>query len=123
MTRAKKRPIVDTDARRLSGRMSEALLTLDQMDTGIIFYHQADERAYFEWLERISCVASIQGEGNRGLVVRLKRRPGKDDLWQLLALGYRYGLDMRKFAKFETDANRAWFRDPKMYWYSHVFDS
>ena len=103
--------------------MSEALLTLDHMDTGIIFYHQTDERAYFEWLERIPCVARVRGEGSRGLVVRLKRRPGKDDLRQLLALSYRYGLDMRQFAKFETDANRAWFRDPHMYWYRRVFDS
>lgn len=101
--------------------MSDDLLTLEQMDTDIVFYHNADERAYFEWLERISCVSSITGEGSRGLVVRLKYQPGEDDLRQLLALGYRYGLDMRPFAKFETDANRDWFRDPQMFWSDRVF--
>jgi len=101
--------------------MTEAILMLDQMDTGVIFYHQADERAFFEWLEHIPCVASVKGEGAKGLVVRLKRRPGHDDLRQFLALAYRYKLDMRKFAKFETDANRDWFRDQRKFWYKHVF--
>lgn len=101
--------------------MTEAILTLDQMDTGVKFYHLADERAYFEWLPRIPCVESVRGEGQRGLVVKLKRRPGDDDLRQLLALAHRYGLNMRKFAKFETPANKHWFRDSKMYWHDRVF--
>jgi hypothetical protein len=101
--------------------MADAILTLDQMDTGVIFWHRADERAFFEWLERIPCVESVKGEGQRGLVVRLKRRPGQDDLRQFLALAHRYGLEMSKFAKFETEANRNWFRDPKMFWYKRVF--
>ena len=49
------------------------------------------------------------------------RRPGKDDLWQFLALFRRYGLDMRQLAKFETAQNRDWFRDPQMFWYAAVF--
>ena len=101
--------------------MSDKNLTLEQMDTEVIFYHLADERAYFEWLERISCVESVKGDGARGLVVTLKKGPDEDDLRQFLALAQRYGLDMRKFATFETEANRAWFRDPKMYWFDGVF--
>lgn len=101
--------------------MIDPVLKLEQMDTGIAFYHYADERAFFEWLERIPCVASVKGEGEKGLVVRLKRRPGQDDLRQFLALAQRYRLDMRRFAKFETDANRTWFRDPMKYWYQGVF--
>lgn len=101
--------------------MAQALLTLFQMDTGVIFYHQNDERAFFEWLARIPCVASFAGEGVHGLVVRLKRRPGKDDLRQLVAICHRYGVDMRQLAKFETVGNRVWFRDPKKYWHDAVF--
>ena len=101
--------------------MADTILTLEQMDTGVLFYHHADERAYFEWLERIPCVASVRGDGARGLVVKLKRRPGQDDLRQFLALARRYGLDMRKFAKFETEDNRHWFRDPRKYWHEAVF--
>jgi hypothetical protein len=101
--------------------MASNLLTLTHMDTGVRFYHQNDERAFFEWLTRIPCVKSYEGEGNRGLVVRLKRRPGKDDLRQLLGLCYRYGVDMKQLAKFETTKNRSWFRDKQKYWHYGVF--
>lgn len=101
--------------------MTEDLLTLEHMNSGVVFYHEADERAYFEWLERIPSVSSVNGEGERGLVVRLSCHPEKDDLWQLLALGFRYGLDMRPFARFETEANRDWFCDPQMFWHDAVF--
>lgn len=38
--------------------MIDAILTLEQMETGVMFYHRADERAFFEWLQRIPCVAT-----------------------------------------------------------------
>ena len=101
--------------------MAQAILLLEQMDTGVTFYHPADERAFFEWLQRIPCVASLSGDGRRGLVVRLKRRPGNDDLRQLIALCRRYGVDMRQLAKFETDHNRVWFRDPRAFWHRAIF--
>ena len=101
--------------------MTEDLLTLEHMNSGVVFYHEADERAYFEWLERIPSVSSVNGEGERGLVVRLSCHPEKDDLWQLLALGFRYGLDMRPFARFETEVNRDSFCDPQMFWHDAVF--
>jgi hypothetical protein len=101
--------------------MAQALLTLTHMDTGVRFGHPDDERAFFEWLERIPCVASFAGEGAVGLVVRLKRRPSQDDLRQLLALCHRWGVDMRQLAKFETDQNRDWFSDPQTYWHAGVF--
>ena len=101
--------------------MAASLLILTHMDTGVRYYHANDERAFFEWLSRIPCVKGYVGDGKNGLVVQLKRRPGKDDLWQLLALCHRYGVDMRQLAKFETAKNRDWFCDPKMYWHKAVF--
>ena len=101
--------------------MTTPLLMLTHMDTGVRFYHASDERAFFEWLARIPCVKSYAGDGKRGLVVHLKRRPGRDDLWQLLAICYRYGVDMRQLAKFETAKNRDWFCDPQKYWHRAVF--
>jgi hypothetical protein len=104
-----------------SEETDEALLTLSHMDTGVRFYHINDERAFFEWLGRIPCVERYAGEGHRGLVVYLKRKPRKDELRELLALCQRYGVNMRQMAKFETARNRQWFCDPKMYWYQAVF--
>ena len=91
------------------------------MDTDVVFFHSNDERAFFEWFDRIPCVASVTGEGDRGLVVRLKGQPNQDDLRQMLALCQRYGVNMRQLAKFKTGANAGWFTDPKMYWHDAVF--
>ena len=101
--------------------MASSFLTLTQMDKGVTFYHLNDELLFLEWLRRISCVKSIDGEGLLGLVVRLKRRPSNNDLRQLLAVCQRYGVDMRQLAKFETAANRSWFRNPRSYWHEAVF--
>jgi hypothetical protein len=103
------------------GDMTEALFTLTHMETGVIFHHRNDERTFFEWLRRIPCVERYEGEGRRGLVVYLKRRPRQDELRELLALCQRYSVNMRQLAKFETARNRHWFRDPKKYWYLDVF--
>lgn len=101
--------------------MPKASLTLTHMDTGVWFCHQNDERAFFEWLARIPCVEKCQGEGQQGLVVYLKRKPGNDDLRQLLGLCHRWGVNMRQLAKFETARNRSWFCDPEKFWYQAVF--
>lgn|SRR5579862_1171769 len=104
-------------------KSADSLLELTHMNRGVIFYHLNDERAFFEWLGRIPCVESYKDEGGRGLVVHLKRKPRKDELREFLAICRRYGVDMRQLAKFETAANRRWFRDPQKYWYEAVFGS
>jgi hypothetical protein len=102
--------------------MTVPLLTLTHMEKGVRFFHRNDELLFLEWWSRIPCVESCDGDGSgRGLVVQLKRRPGEDDLRQLIALCRHYGVDMRQLAKFETAKNRHWFRDPKTYWYQAVF--
>ena len=101
--------------------MTVPLLMLTRLEQGVVFYHENDELIFLEWLSRIPCVECCDGDGRYGLIARLKRRPGKDDLRQLLAVFRRYGVDMRQLAKFETAKNRAWFCDPKMYWHKAVF--
>jgi hypothetical protein len=102
--------------------MARGSFTLTQMDTGVRFWHENDERAFFEWLARIPCVEKYQGEGSRGLVVYLKRKPRRDDLRDLLGFCHRWGVDMRQTAKFETARNRSWFRDnPEAFWNRAVF--
>ena len=99
----------------------KSLLTLTNFETGVIYYHSVDEDMFFKWLASIPCVKGYRGEGRDGLVVRLKRRPGQDELRQLIALLYRYGADMRQLSKFETARNRDWFCNPKMFWHKAVF--
>lgn len=97
------------------------LLKIYHMDSGVVFYHQNDERAFFEWIERIPCFKSYESGYGHGLTVCLSRRPKKDELRDIIALCYRYGVDMRQLGKFETKRNSIWFRDPSKYWYSRIF--
>jgi hypothetical protein len=88
--------------------------------TGVTYYHPNDETAFFEWLDRIECVASYRGDV-RDLFISLKRRPTRDDLLELLAFFHRYGMDLAQFSQFETKSNRDWFCDPQKYWHHGVF--
>lgn len=90
--------------------------------TGVTYYHQNDEIAFFEWLARMPCVDRFEGEG-LGLFIYLSRVPRDADLRELVAFFYRYKIDMRQLARFSTGTKRAWFRDPKMYWHRRVFGS
>jgi hypothetical protein len=101
--------------------MTKSSLILTHMDTDVRFYHANDERAFFEWLARIPCVENYAGDGSRGLIVKLKRKPGNDDLRQILALCYRYGVNMRQLARFQKAKNQSWFCDPQKYWHRYVF--
>lgn len=101
---------------------SRSHLKLTNVHKGVTFYDKSDEEIFLDWWSRIPCVEGVYAEGNAdGLFVRLRRRPGKSDLRQILALCRRYGVDMRQLAKFETAKNRRWFCDPKMFWYHSVF--
>lgn len=88
--------------------------------TGVSYYHQNDEAAFFEWLSRMTFVESYRGEG-RDLLITLKRRPTKSDLQELLAFFFRYEIDMAQLKRFETRSNSAWLRDPEKYWSGRMF--
>ena len=88
--------------------------------TGIRYYHEADERAFFEWLDRMAFVREYYGVV-KDLIIKLSRFPTDDDLWELIGFCQRYGIDMAQLAKFETVENSIWLRDPKMHWHAEVF--
>jgi hypothetical protein len=78
---------------------SRSPLKLTNVHKGVTFYDKSDEKIFMEWWSRIPCVEGVYAEGNAdGLFVRLRRRPGKRDLRQILALCRRYGVDMRQLA-------------------------
>ena len=88
--------------------------------TSVTYYHPNDETAFFEWLARMECVEGFDGT-DRDLFIRLKRRPTRSDLQELLAFCFRYGIDMAQLAKFERPSNKGWLRDPQKYWHDGMF--
>lgn len=90
--------------------------------TDVHYYHDMDERAFFEWLDRMSFVCEYHGIG-RDLFIVFNKLPTDDDLWEIIGFCRRYGIDMTQLAKFLTDENRGWLCDPAMSWYSEIFGS
>ena len=88
--------------------------------TDVLYYHDADERAFFEWLDRMAFVREYYGVV-RDLFIELSRFPTDDDLWEVIGFCRRYGIDMTQIAKFETVENSTWMRDPKMVWHAEIF--
>jgi hypothetical protein len=90
---------------------------------GPTYFAPGDEKAFFDWPQAIPCVESVGGRV-RDLHIRLKRPPSDSDLRELIALLYRYRMNMKVLAAFKTSRNAAWFFDKSgMFWHRKVFGS
>jgi hypothetical protein len=87
---------------------------------GPVYFSPGDEKAFFDWLLSIPCVETVDGEGY-DVHIRLKRPPGNSDLRELIAVLFRYRMNMQPLAAFRTTRNMAWFDDRAKFWHSGVF--
>jgi hypothetical protein len=100
--------------------LRSGMLTLTRTPDGP-YYSQGDERAFWEWVKRISCVHRVWGSGNELYLEIPRRRISDACLRELLALFRRYGIEMTQLAQFESTSNRKWFKNPSKAWYQAVF--
>jgi hypothetical protein len=84
------------------------------------FCSKQDELLLFEWLKRIRAVRKVEGTRD-SIVLHVGRRISGSSLRELLALFYRYGIDMKQLAQFLTERNNSWFASPTAFWYKAVF--
>jgi hypothetical protein len=96
------------------------MLTLTRTPDGP-YYSPGDERAFFEWVRRISCVHRVWGMGDELYLEVPRRRISNACLRELLALFRRYEVEMAQLAQFENRFNREWFKNPSASWYKAVF--
>jgi len=98
--------------------MEEIKLVCKRVD----FYSDFDEDAFFEWLKKISCISKIEGFGEE-LCINVDRNKFTEmDLREMLALFYRYDIDMKQLEIFLSDENKPWFFDNKgSFWYDKVW--
>lgn len=87
----------------------------------IPFLSPWDERSFFQRLKRLKCVETFGGEGTELRIVVRNESVSDANLRELLALFFRYGVEMTQLAAFESDGNRAWFKSSTKYWYRRVF--
>ena len=85
------------------------------------YFSPGDEAAFYHRLEALSCVGSVEG-AYEGLHIVLSTPPSDVELRELIALLYRYDLDMTPLAVLRTQRNAGWFADNKeAFWHARVF--
>jgi len=57
------------------------------------YWSEGDERAHFEWMQRIPCVQDVRGEGRRVYLTIAQSDVTEEDLRELKALYRRYSGD------------------------------
>ena len=87
------------------------------------FYARKDEDAFFEWIEKIECIDHTSGAGDELYLHIASDQLHDQDLRDLLALFFRYQIDMRQLSRYLCDDNKKWFYDNKQaYWHKKVFN-
>ena len=88
----------------------------------IDFYSAFDEDVFFEWLKKIPCVSTVRGFGEELYIDIDKSKFTEMHLREMLALFYRYDIDMRQLEVFLNDDNKSWFFDNKeAFWHRKIF--
>ena len=86
----------------------------------VSYFSPLDERAFFEWLDRIPAVQKYEGEG-LSLWLHVDDEMSESDLGNILGLFIRYKVDLSQLAVFRNAENERWFADPRKIWFKKVF--
>lgn len=88
----------------------------------VLFFSHHDEDAFFEWLEKIGSIEDSKGSRDVLYVYMKSNEIPDDDLREIIALFYRYAVDMKQLQIFLNKDNKEWFYEkPREYWYDYVF--
>jgi hypothetical protein len=72
---------------------------------GTVYWSEGDERAHFEWMQRVPCVQDVRGQGTRVFLSIEEGKVTADDLRELSALYRRYGGDTAQLARLNGSKN------------------
>jgi hypothetical protein len=89
----------------------------------VLFYSECDELSFFEWISKIRSVSKWSGKADEIHLYLPKSTISDKSLRELVALFYRYNIDMRQLEQFTNDRNRRWFADKTKVWHYKVFGS
>jgi len=76
---------------------------------GPTYFAPGDEKAFFDWLLTIPCVADVGGKA-RDLHISLKRSPSAKDMVELSALLLRYRMPIKVLEALKTSRNVKWLK-------------
>lgn len=79
-----------------------------------------DERAFFEWLERIDGVDAFDGVGS-DLYVYVRKNIDEYGLRDLVAIFFRYKVDLTQIPKSVSVEDHSWLLNKEAYWFLLMF--
>jgi hypothetical protein len=97
--------------------------SIELLGTRVRFYSQLDETAFFEWLKNIRCTKGVRGSGEHICIDINIEELTAEDLRDLLAIFYRYKINMKQLLALNKPEFHAWFHNKNAYWYKDVFEA
>lgn len=92
--------------------------------TGVRYGSPLDEDMFFEWISKIPIITKFDGETIYLYLYIKSQKISRANLRELIALFYRYKVDMKQLAIFLNSSNKSWFYDNKTaYWHKEIFDT
>ena len=88
----------------------------------VSFYSEIDEAVFFEWLDKLTCVNKVYGKGMDIVIEVLDQEIDESELREILAIFYRYEVDMKQLVCFNCNKFSSWFHDVNSYWYKEIFE-
>ncbi|MCK5632675.1 hypothetical protein KAH94_02930 [bacterium] len=87
------------------------------------YYSEGDKDTFFEWLKKIPAVIDFKGVGETLYIYIKDKEISKNDLYELLALFYRYNIkNAKQLSIFLNEKNKEWFFDNTYaFWHKKVF--
>jgi hypothetical protein len=101
-------------------QMSDRNESLTLYADSIRFFSKLDEYAFADWLRTIPGFVGMNLVGT-ALEIEFALPAGDDCVREIIALFYRYKIDMRQLAQLENAANSKWMRSKNYYWATQVF--
>ena len=88
----------------------------------VSFMSQIDESLFFNWLDTIECITSVEGSG-LDLVAEVDAEISSDDLRELIALFFRYDVsNKQQLSKFLSPViEESFYGNKDAYWHMDVF--
>jgi hypothetical protein len=81
-----------------------------------------DEDAFFEWIKKIPSIKKFEGAGDELYLDFARKRISQKDLGEIIALFYRYKIEMKQLQIFLNTTNKKWFKDNEIYyWHKNVW--
>lgn len=86
------------------------------------FKSPLDKDLFFSWIKKNSAITNFKIENEKLYLSFSNIDISEEELLEILALLYRYNVDMKPLAIFLTPDNKEWFRNDKhAYWHRPIF--